>query len=468
MEAYLKTSHQLRIEGFMRKAKQGLPEFPTEPDSSTRILRAKLILEESLETIWKGLGVKVYRQLDEHESIEIKEEGLQFAVSSDLGFDLIETIDGCMDISVVTTGTLSACGVPDQPFLELVDKNNLAKFGPGHSYREDGKLIKPPGHKPPDIQGLLESLYQPLVEAGTMLVGNKRVPVGINQDGFWEPICPEDKAKLLEQQTKEVEASGVITGNLNAGLPVKSPAAREMCYHKIKEMKPHGILECINCGEVFTQEEVGVVDSSTVPPGAKYVGGPVPNNWDKDPYTQTDQGWAEPNVEKEKFIPKIGSGGLCDCDCGSDCPLDKTGTELRCSRDDLQKAGVTFKEYVPCPPPKTELKTLDPKTLTDLGITADKGYTESQELLKYYANHSGISESDIDCCCDWQEVAQLIQIGPKPKKAKTEKLVVVKKQLGHSYTRYCSHCKIQPIHKSNSLGICTDCFVKHGEPHEDK
>jgi len=71
--------------------------------------------------------------------------------------DLIEIADGCADISVVTIGTLSACGIDAEPLLELVDRNNLAKFGPGHSRREDGKLIKPPGHKPPDIAGLLES-----------------------------------------------------------------------------------------------------------------------------------------------------------------------------------------------------------------------------------------------------------------------------------------------------------------------
>lgn len=195
----MKTEHQLRVEEFMKKAKQNLPERPTEPSSEVRILRAKLILEECLETIWKGLGVKVYRRLDEHESIEIKEEGLQFAVSSDLPFDMIELIDGCMDISVVTTGTLSACGVPDKPFLELVDQNNLDKFGPGHSWREDGKLIKPPGHKPPDIQGTLDKVIRNQVSTGCIydvfekpdsrqVYYENGIPIGdfvCHEDGFW-------------------------------------------------------------------------------------------------------------------------------------------------------------------------------------------------------------------------------------------------------------------------------------------
>jgi predicted HAD superfamily Cof-like phosphohydrolase len=73
-------------------------------------------------------------------------------------FNMEETIDGCCDLSVVTIGTLSTLGVPDKPFLEEVDNNNLAKFGPG-GYRNDyGKWVKPPGHKPPDISRILSEL----------------------------------------------------------------------------------------------------------------------------------------------------------------------------------------------------------------------------------------------------------------------------------------------------------------------
>src|SRR5690606_33615746 len=75
-------------------------------------------------------------------------------------FDLEKTVDGCCDLKVVTTGTLSSCGIPDELFQKEVDENNLKKFGPGHSYREDGKLIKPPGHQPPNIKGLLEELLR--------------------------------------------------------------------------------------------------------------------------------------------------------------------------------------------------------------------------------------------------------------------------------------------------------------------
>ncbi len=137
----LRSEHQLSVDEFMRLAKQDLPQKPTLPAENVLKLRAKLILEECLETI-AALGFRV-------------EDGL--LVSSGPP-NLVEIVDGCCDIAVVTTGTLSACGIPDLPFQRAVNENNLAKFGPGHSIREDGKLIKPPGHRPPDIRKLLKEI----------------------------------------------------------------------------------------------------------------------------------------------------------------------------------------------------------------------------------------------------------------------------------------------------------------------
>ena len=145
------TPHYERVRKFMIQAKQipAMMTEPTVPDAATRILRAKLILEEALETV-NALGVTAYIN------------GQDIA-KTDLGFEathepnLVEIADGCADVMVVTTGTLIACNIEDRPLLEAVDQNNLAKFGPGHSFREDGKLIKPPGHKPPDIAEVLRA-----------------------------------------------------------------------------------------------------------------------------------------------------------------------------------------------------------------------------------------------------------------------------------------------------------------------
>jgi predicted HAD superfamily Cof-like phosphohydrolase len=136
-----RTPHQLRVEQFMRLARQPLPPRPTLPDEATRMLRARLILEEAFETV-AGLGF----------AYDPQTRGLIPAGKP----SLIEIADGCADLSVVTTGCLSACGIADEPLLHAVDLNNLEKFGPGHFWREDGKLMKPADHVPPDIARVLE------------------------------------------------------------------------------------------------------------------------------------------------------------------------------------------------------------------------------------------------------------------------------------------------------------------------
>ena len=141
------TPHYTRVREFMQKVGQETPSSPVIPDERTRLLRAKLILEEAIETI-RAMGVEQAGvvTVDPHE--------LAFAINGDV--DLEGVVDGCADISVVTIGTLISFGVDDEPILEEVDQANLRKFGPGSYARQDGKWIKPPDWTPPDILGVLE------------------------------------------------------------------------------------------------------------------------------------------------------------------------------------------------------------------------------------------------------------------------------------------------------------------------
>ncbi len=151
-----RTGNQRRVNSFMRRAGQALPYLPGVPDPQVRYLRAKLILEECFETI-EGLGFDIGYQHRER-------VGMAFSPVSQLEHlvmidndkpDIIAVADGCADIKVVTTGTLSAFGICDRKLQLLVDESNLAKFGPGSYRREDGKWIKPPDWVAPDIAGLL-------------------------------------------------------------------------------------------------------------------------------------------------------------------------------------------------------------------------------------------------------------------------------------------------------------------------
>jgi len=138
-EERIKSHHMRRIEQFMKLAGQELPASPCIPDVRVRKLRARLIYEEAREAIIAlGFACPNLSLYEEHPS------------------NLVKIVDGCCDSSVVTIGTLLACGVPDLPFIKLVDENNLAKFGSGGYRRGDGKWVKPPDHRPPDIAGLLK------------------------------------------------------------------------------------------------------------------------------------------------------------------------------------------------------------------------------------------------------------------------------------------------------------------------
>ncbi len=143
------TPHAQRVLSFMLRAKQNCPVTPTIPDEKVRLLRAKLIWEEAIELIKDGLGVEVFIEPDDQGA---KTFGFKIAGEP----NLVLIADGVADLSVVNIGTALACGLEDEKILEIVDRNNLAKFRPGHSFREDGKLIKPPDHQKPDLKTEIE------------------------------------------------------------------------------------------------------------------------------------------------------------------------------------------------------------------------------------------------------------------------------------------------------------------------
>lgn len=148
--------HQKRVEKFMRLAGQQVPLSPTMPDGPTRLLRAKLILEEAIETV-HALGFEFYL-IDRSNGCDDYDDR---SSSSEVIFvehgepDLVQIADGCADVSVVTIGTLSACGIDAQPLIEAIDESNLAKFTGDAHRREDGKWQKPTGWQAPDIARIL-------------------------------------------------------------------------------------------------------------------------------------------------------------------------------------------------------------------------------------------------------------------------------------------------------------------------
>ncbi len=166
---------------FMRLAGQDVPTTLTIPDRDTCLLRAKLILEEALETV-RALGVTVQILGGDLLTSPGYEENLMYDAYSIHEPDVVEVADGCADVMVVTLGTLAAFGIPDRGLMDLVNNSNLDKFSNdcseckapesecriegsiemacrkcGHCWqrghhREDGKWVKPSDWEAPKIK----------------------------------------------------------------------------------------------------------------------------------------------------------------------------------------------------------------------------------------------------------------------------------------------------------------------------
>lgn len=116
------------------------------PELRDRELRAKLIMEEAVETVAAmGFGVEA--------DIWTNREAIGHFLQMPGKPDFAEAIDGLCDLLYVVYGAAVAWGIDLSPFFEQVHKANMAKLGGGK--RADGKVLKPEGWQPPDIEAEL-------------------------------------------------------------------------------------------------------------------------------------------------------------------------------------------------------------------------------------------------------------------------------------------------------------------------
>lgn len=72
--------------------------------------------------------------------------------------DLVETADALADIAYVTEAAFQSFGINSEPVMAEVHRTNMLKTG--GKRREDGKILKPDGWLPPDIEGVLVAQLQ--------------------------------------------------------------------------------------------------------------------------------------------------------------------------------------------------------------------------------------------------------------------------------------------------------------------
>jgi predicted HAD superfamily Cof-like phosphohydrolase len=139
------------VRDFMQKAGQKTPTVLTNPSEDERILRAKLILEEAMELIERGLGIEV--SLNEY---ILESSKLAYKIVSEP--DVVEAMDGAADLMWVgVAGVAVVFGCNLEPVLQEVSRSNNSKFIDGHR-REDGKWQKGPSYSPADIKSVLENI----------------------------------------------------------------------------------------------------------------------------------------------------------------------------------------------------------------------------------------------------------------------------------------------------------------------
>lgn len=140
---------QLQVQEFHRDVLEG-PTSPAEPKVRNPELRARLILEEAVETVVALVGGEQAYNM-------VREAGR--AIPQRQKPSLLETIDGIVDTIYVCYGTAEDIGVDLEPFFDEVHAANMRKRDPERAQQASksplGKVIKPPGWKGPDIAGVL-------------------------------------------------------------------------------------------------------------------------------------------------------------------------------------------------------------------------------------------------------------------------------------------------------------------------
>lgn len=222
-----RTIHQQRIDEFMRKAGQEVPESPCIPSAEVRLLRAKLIMEEALETI-EGLGFNVYYNWTESEETFAAPKFYPRVNPPDL--ELIA--DGCADLSVVTIGTLSACGISDEALLAEVDAANLAKFEIPRCLVHGNTMAQVKSNWP---AYRCTKMVHPGVRCGFHANGPYR-----RDDGKWvkgPDWTPPNIARVLNEQTPTLaHLRGKCCGQLEAEIRAEINEDREITAYAPNEV----------------------------------------------------------------------------------------------------------------------------------------------------------------------------------------------------------------------------------------
>lgn len=135
----------MRVNEFSRRVREfhhafGHPLDVDNPDLNLLALRAKLIREEAGETFEAFSDLIMNLELNKN--------------TENAKANLLKEL---CDVLVVTFGAAEALGLPIEAAFNRVMSSNMSKLGPDGKpiYREDGKVLKGPNYKAPNLTDLV-------------------------------------------------------------------------------------------------------------------------------------------------------------------------------------------------------------------------------------------------------------------------------------------------------------------------
>jgi predicted HAD superfamily Cof-like phosphohydrolase len=142
-----------RLIEFHRVYGQPIITTPQVPPEDRVKLRLKMLIEEAYECIESCYGKDDLPYLH-----HMKRSVQLFIDNRETSVNLPELADGLGDLDVIVEGTRLEFGIEGEPIAEAIHAANMAKVGPHGEVvkRADGKILKPEGWKPPDIEGKLK------------------------------------------------------------------------------------------------------------------------------------------------------------------------------------------------------------------------------------------------------------------------------------------------------------------------
>ena len=143
--------YQEQVKEFMSLIGQDCPDKPVIPSDKDLILRARVILEETLEYI-NASGVSFSLLIDDI-SVDIKDiSSLDFQKTHET--DIVEVADAIGDIGYINYGSANCFGLDMEEIEDEIHANNMTKIKTGYK-DENGKFRKGTDYVPIDLRPII-------------------------------------------------------------------------------------------------------------------------------------------------------------------------------------------------------------------------------------------------------------------------------------------------------------------------